>query len=193
MMSRDAHFYLMLPSNASTDIFPDNKMTSYCIKLPKTVNLEGDWEVGVYSIIYPNSWYTLENKSDKKHIYFGYPPHGFITSVSLDYGHFESVEEFIEKANETMKNTKFLKGGVQFKENKLTKKITLVLNLGYSLTLNARVSRILGFAGVVKRYEKTTESPYVADLSVLSTIYLYCDIVEPQVVRDVSYSCVRKV
>ena len=44
-MSRDAHFYLTLPSNASTDIFPDNKMTGYCIKLPETVNLEGDWEV----------------------------------------------------------------------------------------------------------------------------------------------------
>ena len=55
------------------------------------------------------------------------------------------------------------------------------------------MSRILGFGGVVKRYEKTTESPYVADLSVLSTIYVYCDIVEPQVVGDVSAQLLRSI
>ena len=157
-MSRDAHFYLTLPSNASTDIFPDNKTTGYCIKLPKTIDLEGDWEVGVYSIIYPNSWYTLEKKIIDTNVYFSFPPHGFATGLIFDYGHYESVKEFIDKANKIMKLDKNLKGGVQFKENSLTKKITVEIKSGYSITLNEKISRILGFGGSTPIFKKTTES-----------------------------------
>ena len=38
------HFYLTLPSNSSVGIFLDNKMTSYCVKLPQTIDLDGNWE-----------------------------------------------------------------------------------------------------------------------------------------------------
>ena len=50
------HFYLTLPSNASMDVFPDNKVGSYYIKFPQTIDLNGDWEVGLYSISYSNTW-----------------------------------------------------------------------------------------------------------------------------------------
>ena len=36
------HFYLTLPSNASLDVFPDNKTTSYGGKLPQSIDLEGN-------------------------------------------------------------------------------------------------------------------------------------------------------
>ena len=193
MMSRDAHFYLTLPSNASTDIFPDNKTTGYRIKLPETINLEGDWEVGVYSIIYPNSWYTIADDNDDRNMYFGFPPHGFATSIGFDYGYYEDAGKFIEKANKIMKLDKNLKGGVQFKENNLTKKITVEIKSGYSMTFNKRVSRILGFESSTPVFKKTTVSPYGADMSVLSTIYVYCDIVEPQVVGDVSAQLLRSI
>ena len=54
------HFYLTLPSNASLNEFPNNKTTSYRVKLPQSIDLEGVWEVGLYSISYPNTWYTLQ-------------------------------------------------------------------------------------------------------------------------------------
>ena len=41
-----SHFYLTLPSNASLDVFPDNKTTGYRVQLPQIVNLEGDRDVG---------------------------------------------------------------------------------------------------------------------------------------------------
>ena len=49
------HFYLTLPSNASLNEFPNNKMTSYRVKLPQSIDLEGVWEVGLYSI-YKKVW-----------------------------------------------------------------------------------------------------------------------------------------
>ena len=158
-MSRDAHFYLTLPSNASTDIFPDNKTTGYRIKLPETIDLEGDWEVGVYSIIYPNTWYTLADEDFDRNVYFTFPPHGFATGISFDYGHYKNAGEFIERSNKIMKLDKNLKGGVQFTEDSLTKKITAVMKSGYSMTFNKRVSRILGFGGATPIFKKTTVSP----------------------------------
>ena len=58
------HFYLTLPSNASLNEFPNNKTTSYRVKLQQSIDLEGVWEVGLYSISYPNTWYTLQNGVD---------------------------------------------------------------------------------------------------------------------------------
>ena len=58
VMSR-THFYLMLPSNALLDVFPDNKTTGYHIQSPQNIDLEVEWEVGLYSVTYPNTWYTL--------------------------------------------------------------------------------------------------------------------------------------
>ena len=86
-----------------------------------------------------------------------------------------------------------LKGGVHFKEDELTKKVTMEIKSGYSMILNKRMSRILGFGGVVERHKKTVESPYISDLSVLSAIYVYCDIVEPQVVGDTNAQLLRSI
>ena len=78
------HFYLTLPSNASSDVFPDNKTTSYRVKLPQTIDLEGNWEVGLYSISYPNTWYTLQKGFDT-HVYYG-DPTGIFLAAPVDYG-----------------------------------------------------------------------------------------------------------
>ena len=54
------HFYVALPSNASLAVFPNNTATSYRVKLPQTIDLDGNWEVGLYSITYPHTWYNLQ-------------------------------------------------------------------------------------------------------------------------------------
>ena len=40
---------------------------------------------------------------------------------------------------------------------------------------------------------KTTESPYVADLAALSTIYIYCNIVQPQIVEDTNAQLLKSI
>ena len=73
------HFYLTLLSNSSLNVFPDNKTTSYRVKLPQAIDLNSDWEVGLCSISYPNTWYTLQNLEN--HIY--YSVDGLIFLVAL--------------------------------------------------------------------------------------------------------------
>ena len=69
IMSR-GYFYITLPSNASLDIFPNNKTTGYRVKLPEKINLDEDWEVGLYSILYPHMWYTIPGAISFPQIYY---------------------------------------------------------------------------------------------------------------------------
>ena len=52
---------------------------------------------------------------------------------------------------------------------------------------------MLGFGGTVPVIKKTTESPYAPDLTVVSTIYVYCDIVEPQIVGETSAQLLKSI
>ena len=84
------HFYLTLPSNVSLDAFHDNKTTSYRVKLQQSIDLEGNWEVSLYSISYPNMWYTLQDSFDTCMYYADWS--GLFLTTIVDYGYYSSME-----------------------------------------------------------------------------------------------------
>ena len=49
-------FYLTLPSNSSMTFHPENTLTHYFTQLPKTIQLDGEWEVGLAEIQFPHTW-----------------------------------------------------------------------------------------------------------------------------------------
>lgn len=51
-MEKD-QFYITLPSNSSMQFFPDNRTCCFITQLPRTIQLTGDWEVGLAEIHYP--------------------------------------------------------------------------------------------------------------------------------------------
>ena len=53
------HFYLTLPSNSSQQFFPNNTLTDFTTKLASTLELTGEWEVGLAEMMFPRSWYTI--------------------------------------------------------------------------------------------------------------------------------------
>ena len=56
-MQKD-NFYLTLLSNASFEEFSDNKTSDFTVKLPQTINLDGQYEVALCEMSYPM---TIEN------------------------------------------------------------------------------------------------------------------------------------
>ena len=48
-----------LPSNSSMQYFPDNKRSKFVTKLSRTLQLDGEWEVGLAEIVYPHTWYNI--------------------------------------------------------------------------------------------------------------------------------------
>ena len=64
-------FYVTLPSNSLFEYFPENTLNNYTTKLHSTLRLEGNYEVGLVEMSYPqNSIYKKDGvitfKIDKK-------------------------------------------------------------------------------------------------------------------------------
>ena len=49
-------FYMVLPSNASLQAFPDNRPGLYRIRLPERLRLQGHWKVGLVNLIFPSTF-----------------------------------------------------------------------------------------------------------------------------------------
>ena len=162
------HFYLTLPSNASLDVFPDNKTTSYRVKLPQTIDLEGNWEVGLYSISYPNTWYTLQKGFDT-HIYYA-DQSGLFLAAIVDYGYYTSIEDLTKAINASLLATGDVGDNILLTYNALTGKVTAQMKNGFQFGLVKPLSIMLGFGEKDVIIKKTTESPYVADLTTVSII-----------------------
>ncbi|XP_044014036.1 uncharacterized protein F54H12.2-like [Aphidius gifuensis] len=46
-MDNDRSFYLTLVSNKSTEFYPNNNASEFSIQLPRAINLEGEWVIGL--------------------------------------------------------------------------------------------------------------------------------------------------
>lgn len=60
-------FFVVLPSNSSMTIYPDNKISSFKVQLPKPLQLDiNKWEVALSEIQYSHSWFNV--RDGKNHI-----------------------------------------------------------------------------------------------------------------------------
>lgn len=61
--AKDDGFYITLPSNASLNVFKDNKSSSYRVDLAQHIDLEGEWQVALSEISYPHTWFNIPNEN----------------------------------------------------------------------------------------------------------------------------------
>ena len=74
---------------------------------------------------------------------------------------------------------------ITFSYNLRTHKVKVTLAAKHCVGLYGQLSKILGFGGGGDlKIRKTKESPYVAELHGITSIYVYCNIVQPQVVGN---------
>ncbi len=58
-MNTESEFQLTLPSNASITFSPENKPGNYTTTRPSPISLEGEWEVALIDIQYPDNWMNI--------------------------------------------------------------------------------------------------------------------------------------
>ena len=69
----------------------------------------------------------------------------------------------------------------------------MTLATKYCVALYGQLSKILGYGGGDVKVRKLKESPYVADLHGITSIYVYCTIVQPQIVGNTSVPLLRAI
>lgn len=173
-------FYVTLPSNSSITFFPNNTLSDYKVKLPSHVNLDGTWEVGLASITFPHTWFTIGNED--RRFYFDDGSGAFNVAL-LPLGYYNSISEVIQALNKTITNEGVK--GMSFQLNARSQKVTVVLATSQRLSFENSLGIILGFGSNIV-LTKTTTAPHVCDLNIgLQSLFIYLNIVETQVVGDV--------
>ena len=106
-------WYLVLPSNSSLNVYPNNTVASYQTKLQTPVSLDGEWECALFELEYTRSWQNIEvgdslvhftyQKKDESHYThtFTIPPGFYETTeeIGIHFSHgFKNVPDCPKKA-----------------------------------------------------------------------------------------------
>ena len=116
----------------------------------------------------------------------------------MDYGYYESMQEFIKDVNKVLKE-KLPDGTIYFTYSTKTGKTTCHLTKPGRRVyiLSRRMSFIMGYArgktDIDVAEGAVQESPYIADLPFFSSIFAYCNIVEAQMVGNVNAKLIKTI
>ena len=181
-------FYLTLPSNSSMEYFPGNTLTNFKTKLAQPIELTGEWEVALSEFQYPRSWYNLRDFDN--HIYYDSGGQGFYSTSVIPHGYYPTIKEFVAAVNKTLKTD--TNGDIWLTYNKITRKITVHVKNKAKLALAGRFASMIGFEKREVVITKKTEAPLPVNLEAgFHAMYLYTDIVEPQLVGDSKVSLLK--
>lgn len=206
----DQGFYVTLPCNASLDVYPENRISSYRTRLSTTINLKGKWDVALAEIEYPKSWYTLSDKDGGFTLYKAPLPtekegdkpgeKKKIRKISgttvrkelkINGGYYATIYDVILEVNKVL-----AKNG-ELRYDELRNKVYLVAIRNIAVGFYGKLATILGVkpddplgredyhAEADFTTSVNTYAPYQADINAgLYTIYVYTDIIQYQAVGD---------
>lgn len=196
-------FFIVLPSNSSMDLYPNNKTSSFKVNLSNALMLDSTkWEVALSEIQFQHTWYNIR---DGKNIIFKelkHVPHekktvGIRTKITIPPGHYSSVDDILTELDKNDYTQKMRRIDYQF--NALSRRTLITLPKQSNLDMNGSdIGRCLGFdektmlnnvrsdkeTSVVSYSIATTENMY-------KSIYVYMDIIENQYVGDVKVPLLR--
>ena len=168
--------------------YPDNTLSSFTTRLPNSIDLDGDWEVGLVEIQYPHNWYNVPK--DEGRIYntfFISTPQDFVGELWIDPGYYPSVEKLVETIEHKMNNaTNRTVKRVKWYYSPITGKVKVLFHEGMQFRLVPHMQRMLGLHSDIFDVSsgQTLQGEEITDLDPIDSMYVYCDVVEPRVVGD---------
>ena len=97
-----SQFTISLPSDASRDVYPDNKISNYKTQLSQSIPLDqGEWEVGLVDIHYPTNWINV-NKDEMVGQLMTVP--GSWVKFSVPEGHYSDAQTFLKVLDGILKS-----------------------------------------------------------------------------------------
>ena len=160
--------------------FPDNKTSNFATKLPRTLQLDEEWEVGPAEIDYSHTWYNIREGKDFVEIYV---PDQWLHKISIQPGYYEKVQDVIDA---------LLKAGLANTTDAVvsyddtSKRITARCAKGTVIELRRDIARIFGYLDnmPVKASEK---KGFILALPETGNqyFYVYANIIKRQYHSDV--------
>ena len=89
-------FTIELVSNASSQLFPDNTLSSFTNFLQEQLNLDGQWEVAISEISYPSMY---QNVTEGKFMFFDKQLSKSSEFYYFEPGLYPSITDIVEAMN----------------------------------------------------------------------------------------------
>ena len=174
------HFHITLPSDSSLAYYPNNTVARFTTKLSQPIYLTGEYEVGLSELIFPHSWYNLDNST--RQYWVGVKPEGReVRHCYLKSGYYTDGTVL---ANELTKQyTKVFADiadfSVKFSFNVITNKFMIDVLSKSQLYMSSELQKLLGVViGTSASGNQTVFSQNVFELNRgLNLVYIYCDII----------------
>lgn len=192
------HFYVTCPSNSSMTLFPDNTLAQFTVQLNNPIELVGEYEVGLAEIQYPISWHNVRKGKNsfilrQRKLDASATPgrrgKSFYEIKRIPPGYY-SVAELIAKMKRLCTAKKMEELGIDITYDASSRHVTVSAKEGEkargSIKLRHDIARVLGFNGdTMIKSNSIQKSPFAALPSAgFHNMYVYSDIVQPQIVGD---------
>ena len=178
-------FYVVLPSNASSKIFKDNKLHTYKVQIPKLPSTEGEWVVGLTEISYPSSWPNIKNFGS---VYVKWKNSEEPMDYSIPAGFYHSINRLLDRIKYSLSINK---SGVDNKLNlqydDLSNRVLMFIDPAaeFKISFSHNIATPLGFEGDKYYSPGGIQAPFPADIhDGCSALYVYSDIVQKRLVGD---------
>lgn len=216
----DSQFYIHLPSDSSLGVYPDNTIARYSTKLSKTIDLDGQYEVGLSEIIYPTNYFNFDNREKEYKFWI----QTVVKTVNPETreeevvdnirkrrlvrnGNFKSLDDFLTTFNrqiaEEMTEIELPSSCIKFAKSD-EDRIVLVVNTprdrpilgGIYFAMSPKLSRRLGYEDQIEPTSLSVNQRLRAknsfELNMGKTImYIYSDVISHSLVGDVSAPLLR--
>ena len=182
-MELDNSFYLTVSSSADSEFFPDNAVSHFKNKTPKTIDLNDKWEVALVEMSCPFNFHNI-TKSD---VYLTIIPtkkskaHRRV-EIYMKPGHYRNTDIFIKALNANIRNCgySYIIKNVKFQYDEITQRAGVRIKKGdFKLKLSPKLKRMLGFHRSREELRNEDFGEHVMDITdSLHHMYVYTNIVE---------------
>lgn len=182
-MNQQNEFYITLLSNSSINYFPENKSTCFSTQLQRSIKLSGEWTVAIVELQYPCTMLSVNNKENTMRVIFKATTGSTKKVVRIEAGNYDSIDDLLLQINSNI----HLNEKVEFSINMSTKRVRVHFKTDEikSLKLSNKLSLQLGFEPNTNLfYENQGSHPANVLLGITPQMFIYSDIVEPQLVGD---------
>jgi hypothetical protein len=198
-------FFLVLPSNASPILYPDNKVSAYTILLPHPIDLGPNWVVTLSEISYTKSWFNVQDST------IGMEYVDDINDVVIDETHhltlpgsyYHSPEDFVKTINRKLKEWERIPGvksvpeyvvedrklKIKLKEDGATAEGEAEFpswgeRRKFNASFEPQIMEVLGIANLPDQRPIHLNQGW-------GNLYVYSDVVEESIVGDVTAPLLR--
>ena len=179
-------FNVTFDSNNCKELFPDNKISNFRVRLPRSIHLNDTWRVGLADVTFSNSRYTFD-RPQLIEVLAGGTDATF--EVWIEPALYHSVSDLVDVINEQIELTVITEKipRVVYEDGRIKVENGSYLSLEGEKPLTIRFSHTLNNILGILRWG----IPYLNARQPI--VFVYCSIVKQRVVGDIAAKLLRTV